>query len=112
MNVRDEEIAAKLAKWPATYNNDEVRTSIARIARGDGTAIRERVMDAASSPDTIRRVFIVTSSLRRQALEECFTRIRAGHSPDPHFVQLYWLLMSYFLACAEVGAFAYIVCCE
>lgn len=67
---------------------------------------------ALSSPDTIRRVFIVTSSLSRRQVEERFVMIRAGEPPRPHFVQLYWLLMSYFSACAEVGAYPYVVCQE
>jgi len=29
-----------------------------------------------------------------------------------HIVQLYWLLMSFFSACAEVGAYPYVVCQE
>ena len=28
----------------------------------------------------------------------------------PHFVQLYWILMGFFSACAEIGAIGYVVC--
>jgi len=40
------------------------------------------------------------------------TWMQRGEAPTPHFVQLYWLLMSYFSACAEVGAYPYVVCQE
>ena len=68
------------------------------MIRGDAGAIRETIATALSSPDTIRRVFIVTSSLSRRQVEERFVAIRGGEAPTPHFVQLYWLLMSYFSA--------------
>ena len=112
MNLAADEIAAKLLKWTTPYRNDNVVTLIQRVVRGDGAMIREIIIDALSSPDTIRRVFIVTSSLSRTQLEERFVAIRGGEAPTPHFVQLYWLLMSFFSACAEVGAYPYVVCQE
>jgi hypothetical protein len=60
----------------------------------------------------IRRVFIVTSSLSRGAVERAFVDIAAGQTPDPYFVQLYWLLQTFFSACTEVGAHGYVVCRE
>jgi hypothetical protein len=112
MNLAANEIAAKLPKWTAPYSNNNVVTLIQRVVRGDAAMIRERIIDALSSPDTIRRVFIVTSSLSRRQLEEKFVAIRGGEAPTPHFVQLYWLLTSFFSACAEVGAYPYVVCQE
>ncbi len=112
INLPADEIAAKLPKWTAAYNNENVVTLIQRVVRGNAALIREKIIDALSSPDTIRRVFIVTSSLSRRQLEQVFVAIRGGEAPTPQFVQLYWLLMSYFSACAEVGAFAYVVCQE
>ena len=73
----------------------------------------EQALNAAvASPDTIRRVFIVTSSLSLESLRETFTNITTGTAARPHFVQLYWLLMSYFSACTEVGAYPYVICRE
>jgi hypothetical protein len=112
MNLAGEAVASKLPKWTTVYSNDNVATLIPRVVRGDAALIREKVIDALSSPDTIRRVFIVTSSLSRGLLEQRFAAIRRGDAPTPQFVQLYWLLMSYFSACAEVGAYAYVVCQE
>jgi hypothetical protein len=48
----------------------------------------------------------------QRQLEHTLADIAAGAAPEPHFVQLYWLLTSYFSACAEVGAYAYVVCQE
>lgn len=110
INFTVDEIAAKSPKWTTVYNNENVATLIQRVVRGDAAMIHEAVNDALSSPDTIRRVFIVTSSLSRTQLEQKFVAIRGGEAPTPHFVQLYWLLMSYFSACADVGAYAYLVC--
>jgi len=36
--------------------------------------------------------------------------IKSGKRPTAHFVQLYWLLTSFFSACAEVGAAGYVIC--
>jgi hypothetical protein len=112
INLAAEAIEAKLPRWTTAYINDNVETLIQRVVRGDAGAIRETIAAALSSPDTIRRVFIVTSSLSRRQVEERFVAIRGGEAPSPHFVQLYWLLMSYFSACAEVGAYPYVVCQE
>jgi hypothetical protein len=112
INLAVEAVEAKLPKWTTAYVNDNVGTLIQRVVRGDPGTIRETITDALSSPDTIRRVFIVTSSLSRGQVEERFVAIRGGEAPTPHFVQLYWLLMSYFSACAEVGAYPYVVCRE
>jgi hypothetical protein len=112
INLAAEAIDAKLPRWITAYVNDNVETRIQRVIRGDARTIRETIANALSSPDTIRRVFIVTSSLSRRQVEERFVAIRGGEAPTPHFVQLYWLLMSYFSACAEVGAYPYVVCQE
>jgi hypothetical protein len=112
INLAAEAIDAKLPRWRTVYVNDNVETRIQRVIRGDTGAIRETITAALSSPDTIRRVFIVTSSLSRRQVEERFVAIRGGEAPRPPFVQLYWLLMSFFSACAEVGAYPYVVCQE
>jgi hypothetical protein len=58
----------------------------------------------------VRRVFIVTSSLSRASVATTFENAAAGIAPSAHFVQLYWLLMSYFSACNEVSVVGYVVC--
>jgi hypothetical protein len=108
MALSDEQIARKQATWHALYPG----TAIPRIVRGDAGALTQDISVANSAPDTIRRVFIVVSSLSRRQLENAFAAITAGTSPAPYFVQLYWLLMSYIAACVEVGAFPYVVCRE
>jgi hypothetical protein len=110
INLTREDIVAKLPKWTTQYENQNVVTSIPRIVKGDEETLLNKVTDALSSPDTIRRVFIVTSSLSRAQLEQRFVAFRGGEAPEPHFVQLYQLLMSYFSACSELGAYAYVVC--
>lgn len=110
INLGQEEIEAKLTKWMTNYNNDRVETAIPRFVRGDPATVMDRINEVVASPDTIRRVFIVTSSLSRKQLDDTFVTIRAGEAATPYFVQLYWLLMSYFSACSEVGAYAYVVC--
>jgi hypothetical protein len=112
INLARDDIVAKFEKWENTYANNNVVTLIPRIVRGGEATLRSKITEALSSPDTIRRVFIVTSSLSRAQLEQRFEAFRGGEAPEPHFVQLYQLLMSYFSACSEVGAYAYIVCQE
>ena len=112
INLAENDIVAKSGKWANAYANDNVVTAIPRIIRGDEVVLQNKITDALSSPDTIRRVFIVTPSLSRAQLEQRFAAFRGGEAPEPHFVQLYQLLRSYFSACIEVGAYAYIVCQE
>lgn len=111
MALHPNEVAGKLQKWAERYANDNAVTSIVRTVRGNVPTLAATMSDAAGAPDTIRRVFIVTSSLSRGQLEGTLTAIQRGEAaPTPHFVQLYWLLMSYFSACTEVGAYPYIIC--
>ena len=112
MALSNEQIAAKHAKWTATYNNEGARTLISRVAKGDVATLQQDISNANASPDTIRRVFIVTSSLSRRALQDAFAAAATGDAPSPHFVQLVWLLMAFLSACHEVNAFPYVVCQE
>lgn len=112
MTLSGETLAGKLQKWAGTYSNNNVQTAIARVVRSQASTVRERFTEAASSSDTIRRVFIVTSSLSRQGLEAAFKSIRTGSLPTAHFVQLYWLLSSYFSAALEAGVYPYVICRE
>ena len=105
-------LAAKVATWNNTYNGDGGETAIPRLIRGDAAAMELALNSAIASPDTIRRVLIVTSSLSLQLLRETFTNIHGGAAARPHFVQLYWLLMAYFSACTEVGAYPSVICRE
>jgi hypothetical protein len=112
LNPSDDEIATKIDKWEARYTNANVETNIQRIIGGNADVLRTKLTNTLLSPDTIRRVFIVTSSLSRRQLQQQFTDIQAGNAPSAHFVQLYWLLMSFFSACSEVNANGYVICQE
>lgn len=101
----------KLAVWNDRYRNSGVQTDIARMIRG-GTPqeISDKLDAVRAAPDALQRVFIVTSSLSRAQVESVLAAIAQGTAPSPHFVQLYWLLMSYFSACIEMGVRGYVVC--
>jgi hypothetical protein len=101
----------KYLTWDQTYNGPNVATAIPRIVRGgDIAAVAAHVDAVRTSPEVRKRMVIVTSSLSRGAVEAAFAQIAAGNAPSAHFVQLYWLLTSYFSACAEVGAVGYVIC--
>ncbi len=113
MTLPADMIEAKLASWDGKYRNGGVQTQIARMIRGGQRAdIAAKIAAARAAPDAYRRVFIVTSSLSRSLVEDVFAAANEGTQASPHFVQLYWLLMSYFSACTEVGVQGYVVCRE
>lgn len=89
-----------------------METNIQRIMGAAAQQLQARLTNVLLSPDTIRRVFVVTTSLSRRQLEQQFEAIQAGNAPSAHFVQLYTLLMSFFSACIEVNANGYVVCQE
>jgi hypothetical protein len=101
---------AKRGKWQSNYNNDGVQTQISRIFNGTFQDLRDALEQTARSPDTIRRVVIVTDSLSHQEVVQVLAEARAGTRPSAHFVQLFSLLMGFFSACAEVGAYPAVVC--
>lgn len=112
MSLPAESMGTKIRGWKKVYSNNGVKTRIPRTLRGNADQLAAEFARARAAPDAIRRVFIVTSSLSRSAVEAALARIKAGHSPDPYFVQLYWLLMSFFSACTEMNSHGYIVCQE
>ncbi|WP_245320296.1 hypothetical protein [Bradyrhizobium lablabi] len=110
MNLPPESMGNKIRGWKNQYANNGVKTKIPRTLRGNQGQLAAEFAHARSAPDVIRRVFIVTSSLSRKAVEDALARVKAGKAPDPYFVQLYWLLMSFFSACAEMNAHGYVIC--
>jgi hypothetical protein len=110
MSLPASELTNKAASWATTYSNDGVQTQIPRTVRAMQNPIIDEFNAARNAPDTIRRVMIVTSSLSHQEVAQALQDIAAGQRPSPYFVQLYWLLMSFFSSCAEVNAHGYVVC--
>lgn len=111
MSLAPSTMAQKYQAWDATYNGPKVASAIPRIARGgDIAAIQSQVEAIRTAPAATKRAIIVTSSLSRAAVGETFAQIAAGARPSAHFVQLYWLLTSYFSACAELGTVGYVMC--
>ena len=110
MSLPIDELPMKVAGWTAMYNNDGAQTQIPRVVRSTQVPLIEEFDAARAAPDTIRRVMIITSSLSKQAVAQALQDVVAGHRPNPHFVWLYWLLMSFFSACTEVNAHGYVVC--
>lgn len=111
MSLPTDMLPNKLTGWGNLYRNDGVQTNIARMIRG-GTPqeIAEKLHAVRAAPDALQRVFIVTSSLSCAQVEGVLAAIAQGTPPSPHFVQLYWLLMSYFSACIEMGVRGYVMC--
>ena len=110
MNLPAEAIGVKIRGWRNNYRNGGVRTRIPRVLRGNPVDLATEFSRARNAPDAIRRVCIVTSSLSRAAVEKALGDIAAGNAPHPHFVQLYWLLLSFFSACTEMNAHGYVIC--
>jgi len=77
---------------------------------GPKAEIEKHLVLLRNSPEVVKRVSIVTSSLSKKAVENVFAGIKNGKRPTAHFVQLYWLLASFFSACAEIGAAGYVIC--
>lgn len=110
LRITADAVNSKRDKWERTYVNGGQQTQIHRMIRGNFLAFVDRARDTAVSPDTIRRVVIVTDSLSRKAVEDVLAAAKNGERPPGHFVQLYSLLMGFFSACTEVGAFPAIFC--
>jgi hypothetical protein len=103
---------AKFDGWEKEpYKNNKKVTAIARLMRGGPKGdIEQHLGRLRNSPEVVKRVSIVISSLSKKAVEDVFTDLKNGKRPTAHFVQLYWLLTSFFSACAEVGAAGYVIC--
>jgi hypothetical protein len=104
-------MGGKINGWRHNYiSGGGIHTTIPRVVRGDPDLLAAAFEQARAAPDSIRRAMIVTSSLSKGAVEQALADIRAGGRPDPYFIQLYQLLMSFFSACTDMNAFGYVVC--
>lgn len=111
MTLPPEAVERKYRGWANSYRGKRVTSSISRIIRGGSRQqVKAHIESLRTAPDLVRRVFIVTSSLSRADVEAVFQNAAAGTAPSAYFVQLYWLLMSYFSACTEVGVIGYVIC--
>ncbi|MGO7371734.1 hypothetical protein AB9E19_13235 [Rhizobium leguminosarum] len=110
MTFPEERLAAKLELWGSSYNAPAQQTQVQRTIRSNAADLAVALRRARTAPDARRRAVIVTSSLSRQAVADAFAAIQNGQRPAPSFVQLYWLLQSFFSACTEVGASGAVVC--
>lgn len=108
--LSETDMPTKFEKWQKTYYNDGVQTQISRLCRGNSAVLETTFSACRTAPHVMKRIAIVTSSLSKIQVEKTFNAIQAGARPDPHFVQLYWLLSSFFAACAEVGAVGCVMC--
>lgn len=112
MALPESEMGRKVASWTDVYTKDRVTSAIGRVVRGDIATVPDAIAAVRSTPDMMRRAYVVTSSLSKQRVSDALADIRAGNAPSPHFVQLYWLLMTFVAACSEVGAFGRVICQE
>lgn len=112
LSLPSSSMSKKYLRWSRKYLNNRVRTNISRTCRGTMADTQAAVEFCRNSPHTTKRVAIVTSSLSKAAVRQAFLNIEAGGRADPYFVQLYWLLSSFFAACTEVGAFGCVICQE
>lgn len=110
MTFPEERLESKLELWSSTYNAPDQETQIPRTIRSNAADLGVALRRARLAPDARRRAVIVTSSLSRRAVADELLAIQNGKAPAPSFVQLYWLLQSFFSACTEVGASGAIVC--
>lgn len=110
MTFPEERLAGKLELWGSAYNAPGQQTQIQRTIRSNAADLAVALGRARTAPDARRRAVVVTSSLSRQAVVDAFAAIQNGQRPAPSFVQLYWLLQSFFSACTEVGASGAVVC--
>src|SRR3546814_7673259 len=76
---------------------------------GTQAEIEAEIGAIREAPDLVKRVFIVTSSLSRADVAQAFAAAANGTPPRAHFVQLYWLLTTYFGASVEMGAVGYVI---
>ena len=110
MSLLPDIMPAKMAGWHNFYiSGNGVHTHIARVIRAS-QGVAQAFEEAALAPYVIRRAVIVTSSLSRAAVEQAFENIVAGQRPSPYFVQLYWLLSSFFSACIDMNVYGSVVC--
>lgn len=97
------------AKLNATQNNSLWGTTQIERLRNTGkswTDFRLAVAKLLADPDSTREVHLVVTMLSSSKFEVSAAKLK----PEPHFIQLIWLLASFINSCRELGAKPVIVC--
>lgn len=107
--LADLAIENKKELWNRNYIGQGAETNIPRTLRG-AEQLDSAVERSVLAVDTVRYVYIVTSSLSRAQVAAALASIRSGEAPSPHVVQMYWLLSSFFSACMDMGFVGQVIC--
>ena len=96
-------------KLNLTQNNRLWSTTKIERLRNTGknwTDFRLAMATLLADPDSTREVHLVVTMLSSSKFEES----AAKSKPEPHFIQLIWLLASFINSCRELGAKPVVVC--
>lgn len=106
LSATQAELAGRSAKWGQRWKN----TSVPRLQRGETVQdfVREFI-NAASAPQAVRRVVIVTSALSKTAVAHAFADFDDG-APQPEAVHVLWLLSIFVDQCRNIGAVPEVIC--
>jgi hypothetical protein len=100
------ELESRQTKWQSRWNN----TNVPRLQRGGSVAaFTAAFIEAVGSPQAIRRVILLTSSLSRSAVVQAFHELDTN-AHDHAAVHVLWLLSVFVDQCRTVNAVPAIVC--
>lgn len=99
------------SKWNDTYQE----TNIPRTTK-DGNSvtsfddIREKLEHNYSNPNSRRQIYLATPFFSKTQMGNNLKNLVDNPSPNPHYIQLVWLLSSFISSCQDYGIEPYILC--
>lgn len=117
IELREEMINARKAKWLSEYKEGKIKTSIKRIRKSpDPTRPLESIKEVrdkvSANPNQIRKVYIVINSLSKKRLADSLYRLKKNGDFEHKGVtlQILWLVSSLLTSANELGIELYIIC--
>jgi hypothetical protein len=99
------------SKWYDTYQD----THIPRTTKDETTItlfhdIKEDIENVYLNPNSKRQIYLATPFFSKSQMENNLNNLVTATNPNPHYIQLIWLISSFISSCQDYGIEPYILC--
>lgn len=99
------------SKWNGNYQETQIpRTMKNRIAITLFDDIKEDIENVYLNPNSKRQIYLATPFFSKKEMKEKLENLVDNANPNPHYIQLIWLLSSFISSCQDYGIEPYILC--
>lgn len=99
------------SKWYDTYQDTHIpRTTKDETAITLFHDIKEDIENVYLNPNSKRQIYLATPFFSKSQMENNLNNLVTATNPNPHYIQLIWLISSFISSCQDYGIEPYILC--